>query len=82
VTKRTVIPQQFVTEHQLTLKFLTLFNTAASGYAADTQEIFFFVPQFVQGSYILLLLLLLLLLTAIGFLPGGSVQYTKNTNTR
>jgi hypothetical protein len=31
-----------------------------------------------------LLLLLLLLLTAIGFLPGGSVQYTstKNTNTR
>jgi hypothetical protein len=33
--------------------------------------------------YLLLLLLLLLLLTAIGFLPGGSVQYTstKNTNT-
>jgi hypothetical protein len=32
---------------------------------------------------LLLLLLLLLLLTAIGFLPGGSVQYTstKNTNT-
>jgi hypothetical protein len=32
----------------------------------------------------LLLLLLLLLLTAIGFLAGGSVQYTstKNTNTR
>jgi hypothetical protein len=30
------------------------------------------------------LVLLLLLLTAIGFLPGGSVQYTstKNTNTR
>jgi hypothetical protein len=32
---------------------------------------------------IIILLLLLLLLTAIGFLPGGSVQYTstKNINT-
>jgi hypothetical protein len=27
------------------------------------------------------LLLLLLLLTAIGFLPGGSVQYTSTENT-
>jgi hypothetical protein len=45
------ITTQFLTEHLLTLQdLLQVFNMAATGYAADIQAIFQFVPQFVQES--------------------------------
>jgi hypothetical protein len=43
------ITTQFLSEHLLTLQvFLQMFNIAASGYAADIQTIFQFIPQFSQ----------------------------------
>jgi hypothetical protein len=45
------ITTQFLAEHLLTLQdFLQVFNMAATGYAADIQTIFTFIPQFVQES--------------------------------
>jgi hypothetical protein len=43
--------KQFHTEHTLTFQdFLQVFNMAATGYAADIQTIFQFVPLFAQES--------------------------------
>jgi hypothetical protein len=45
------ITTQFLTDHLLTFQdFLQVINMAATGYAADIQTIFQFVPQFVQES--------------------------------